>query len=177
MARIFLISDNHFGSRTVISVFHRPFRSVEEMDRTMIDTWNSTVGRDDTVFSLGDFIWDPARRYVDRLNGNKILIWGNHDWGYTAGGHHVVLEYKGRAFYLVHQPEHVPEDWEGWIIHGHHHRMPDFPFIDGESKTINVACELVDYTPVDLDWVLSLDLDTIVRMETAGSIPVRHGEA
>ena len=44
-----------------------------------------------------------------------------------------------------------------------------YPFIDGKRKNINVACEVVDYTPVSIDWLLSLDIDTIIRMETVSS--------
>jgi len=113
-------------------------------------------------------------KYVPYLKGNKIFIWGNHDWGTDAGGHHVVLEYNKRKFFLVHRPEHIPYDWKDWVIHGHHHCMlPKFPFIDGKLKNINVSCELIDYTPVDIDWILSLDLDTIERMDTINSDPVR----
>jgi hypothetical protein len=44
--------------------------------------------------------------------------------------------------------------------------MPEFPFIDGKHKNINVACELVDYTPVNLDRILLPDIDTIKWMDT-----------
>jgi len=52
--------------------------------------------------------------------------------------------------------------------------MPDYPFIDGRWKTINVSCELINYTPVDIDWILDRDIDTIRRMETINSEPVRR---
>lgn len=49
--------------------------------------------------------------------------------------------------------------------------LPKFPFIDGKRKNINVACELIDYMPVDLDWILSLNFDNIERMDTINSTP------
>jgi calcineurin-like phosphoesterase family protein len=131
------------------------------------------------VISVGDLTFDPKNRerLLGELNGNKILIRGNHDCGGPeAGSDHLVLRYRDRMLYLVHNPDHVPGDWEGWTIHGHHHwRMPDYPFIDGKWKTINVACELVRYTPVDLDRVLGHDIGTILRMENSDSEPVRRG--
>ena len=69
----------------------------------------------------------------------------------------------------VHDPKDVPKWWNGWVIHGHHHWMPEYPFIDGKKKNINVACERVNYTPVDLDWIINLNIDTIEWMDIADS--------
>jgi calcineurin-like phosphoesterase family protein len=112
------------------------------------------------------------------LNGNKILIRENHDCGGPeAGSDHMVLAYRRQDFFLVHNPYRAPGDWVGWTIHGHDHwRMPDYPFIDGILKTVNVACELFNYTPVDLDWILGRDIGTIMRMENSDSEPVRRGK-
>jgi calcineurin-like phosphoesterase family protein len=179
MGKIFLIADSHFGAEEVIRVFKRPFKTVGEMDRVMEENWNRAIGPDDTVISVGDFTWDPKNRerLLNELNGNKILIRGNHDCGGPeAGGDAMVFEYRRQMVYLIHNPDHAPGCWKGWIIHGHHHgRMPDYPFIDGRWKTINVACELIDYTPVDLGWILDRDIGTILRMETMSSEPERRG--
>jgi len=192
MPRIFLISDNHFGSDEVIGIFKRtnprtgkPFKNAEEMDALMIEQWNKTVGPDDTVFSIGDFTWagdwknpeqfwweapETYQQYLDKLNGYKVLVHGNHDpWNadpWDVGGN--ILHHEGRMFYLTHVPEFIPENWTDWAIHGHHHWNP---FIDGQWKNINVACEVVDYTPISLDWLLSLDINNIWRMDTSTSKP------
>ena len=34
---------------------------------------------------------------------------------------------------------------------------------------------LINYTPVDLDWILGHDIVTILRMENSNSEPVRLG--
>lgn len=175
MGTIFLIADSHFGSTEVIRVFKRPFKTAREMDRVMTDNWNRVVGHDDIVISVGDLTRDPAKRkqLLCDLNGNKILIRGNHDrGGPEAGPDHMVLSYRGQMAYLVHNPLHVPGDWNGWVIHGHHHGTADYPFIDGRKKTINVGCELTGYAPVEIDRVLSPGTGTILRMETAGSVPI-----
>jgi transposase len=61
----------------------RPFADVEEMDRTLRDCWNATVGPGDDVIVLGDFAYRLAptrlRRLFDNLSGRKHLIIGNHD--------------------------------------------------------------------------------------------------
>jgi calcineurin-like phosphoesterase family protein len=81
------------------------------------------------------------------------------------------FSYRKRNFLLVHDPRDVPRWWNGWVIHGHHHWMPEYPFIDGKNKNINVACELVNYTPVSLDKILSLDFERIKKMDTIESEP------
>jgi calcineurin-like phosphoesterase family protein len=190
MMKIFLIADNHFsdydGSDDVIHIFHRPYKSAQEMNSDMIKKWNSVVRQEDRAFIVGDFAWkwDEFQKYSSQLYGKKFFIMGNHDiqgdreWDTNAEFHDSVfplmsvLAYRGRDYLLVHRPEDVPKWWKSWVIHGHHHWMlPKYPFIDGKNKNINVACELIDYTPVDFDWILSLDIDKIKTMDTINSDP------
>ena len=78
---IHFTSDTHFGHKNIIKYCNRPFSSVEEMDSTLINNWNSVVKSDDLVYHLGDFA--PFHKnpviYKNQLNGNIILIKGNHD--------------------------------------------------------------------------------------------------
>lgn len=55
---------------------------VDYMNETMISEWNAVVQPEDTTFILGDVAFLPAAKAVailQRLNGRKILIKGNHD--------------------------------------------------------------------------------------------------
>ena len=47
MPTTWFTADHHFGHRNVIRFCNRPFETVEEMDRTMIDNWNAVVRPDD----------------------------------------------------------------------------------------------------------------------------------
>lgn len=79
---IFFTSDTHFGHSKIIEYCKRPFSSIEEHDRALIQNWNNTVGQDDTVFHLGDFAYGNSQfiaNIIKQLNGNIILIKGNHD--------------------------------------------------------------------------------------------------
>jgi calcineurin-like phosphoesterase family protein len=135
MTKVFFTSDTHFNHANIIKYCARPFSSVEEMNREMIDRWNSVVGPEDTVYHLGDFAmgkpsdW-PA--FFLQLNGaGKILVLGSHDRkskqmlkvGFTEV--HDKLEWDG--WLLQHRPMntgqrllcgHVHEKWRrlGWII-------------------------------------------------------------
>jgi calcineurin-like phosphoesterase family protein len=87
MANIFLVSDTHFSHAGVCRFMRadgvtklRPWDNVEEMDEHMIDVWNKTVRPNDKVYHLGDVaINKKALAIMGRLNGDKVLIKGNHD--------------------------------------------------------------------------------------------------
>lgn len=82
MGKIFYIADTHFGHQNIILFDNRPFFSIEEMERELINNWNSVVSKSDTVVILGDFCWgleDDWFRILDQLNGTKRLVRGNHD--------------------------------------------------------------------------------------------------
>ena len=82
MSKIFITSDTHFSHKNIIKYCNRPFSSVEEMNSVLTDNWNSIVSKDDLVIHLGDFSFgrtiESIKNHLDKLNGNKILILGNH---------------------------------------------------------------------------------------------------
>lgn len=83
MGKIFFTGDLHFGHANVIAFDNRPFKTVEEMDAELIRRWNNKVGKGDLTYVLGDMIWkarnDDALELIKSLNGQIILIKGNHD--------------------------------------------------------------------------------------------------
>ena len=58
---IWFTSDSHFGHRNIITYSSRPFSSVEEMDETLIQNWNSVVKPNDLIFNLGDVFFSQSR--------------------------------------------------------------------------------------------------------------------
>lgn len=56
--------------------------SVLKHDEWLINLWNETVRREDTVYILGDFCLgnrERAEKILQRLKGKKFFIEGNHD--------------------------------------------------------------------------------------------------
>lgn len=150
----FMIADTHFGHKAIVKYEFRPFKSVEEMDKTLIENWNATVSKNDRVRVLGDFSFynaEKTKEIVGKLNGYKILIKGNHDrkksnkWWYDVGFDEV-YEYpyiwdKEKLIF-----SHEPISIGGYLnIHGHLHGGEH----RGESGMyqICVSLEQIDYKP------------------------------
>jgi calcineurin-like phosphoesterase family protein len=192
----YLISDTHFNHANIINLCNRPFPTVDAMNTYMKKEWNKVVNTGDMVRCLGDFVCTPRslpvgkaqaniKFWINSLNGNIKFIAGNHDYGlnikFIAGNHDYGLKhtknfelllYGGYWLFLTHDPGIAPWalflDGRGWVIHGHHHGndTKNFPFINGLTRTINVSAELIDYRPISIDYLLSMPLESIIKMET-----------
>ena len=79
---IYFTADTHFYHSNVIQYEQRPFQTAEEMNEALIRNWNAKVSPDDDIFILGDFTLkgpSQANALLERLQGRKYLIRGNHD--------------------------------------------------------------------------------------------------
>ena len=119
---IYLTSDMHFGHINILQYEDRintlKVNTVEEHDKKLIDNWNSTVNKKDLVIILGDIGFYPPiklNKIIKQLNGDKILIAGNHDSKYVKSkvmdkslfkyiDNYLELNYKGYNICLMHYP-------------------------------------------------------------------------
>jgi calcineurin-like phosphoesterase family protein len=84
---IFFISDTHFLTNEMYQFVNydgtkmRPYNNSLEADEIMIQRWNEMIKPKDKVYHLGDVISRHKNRdnIMQRLNGDKVLIKGNHD--------------------------------------------------------------------------------------------------
>ena len=84
MTRVFVSSDLHLFHRNIIKYCpeSRLFTSIEEMHAKIIDNWNEAISPLDLVYILGDITFGKEHEsaaILDKLNGLKVLILGNHD--------------------------------------------------------------------------------------------------
>lgn len=158
MSKRWIISDTHFGHANIIKYCDRPYANTEEMEKALIKNWNSVVKADDIVYCLGDFALcgvDKKKELVEKLNGRKHLIMGNHDSGSPAryrefgfeevSKHPIIID---GFFILSHEPVFLNEHMPYVNIHGHLHDK----CYEG-NQHINVSVERINYTPADFDVI------------------------
>ena len=152
-----LISDTHFDHANIIDLCARPFVDVDEMNNILVDNWNDTVNKQDKVYFLGD-MGNPKNYWLNQLNGEIVVIEGNHDKDKENTKKYEKLDYKGHKFLLYHYPNEIPIEWNDWIIHGHTHNndLEECPLINWKQKTVNVSVELIKYRPINFDKIIEL---------------------
>jgi calcineurin-like phosphoesterase family protein len=161
---IFLIADLHMGHANIIRYCSRPFlvSDVREMDHVLIKNWNYTISSLNRIYFLGDLRYGKdalsALQYTRKLKGRITFIQGNHDDPELGSVPSVTLNYQGFTFLLIHDPASAPREFDGWIIHGHHHNndLRHYPFIDFEHRRINVCAEVIGYVPLSLTALCSI---------------------
>lgn len=150
MNRVFVIADTHFGHKKVVEF--RPFSTVEEHDRGLIQRWNAVVRKDDSVWHLGDVYLGGKDNHtiLGQLNGVKRLVMGNHDcypleiYQRYFNKIYGATEYKGYIMTHIPVSENQFSRFKG-NIHGHMHsnKLED-------KRYICVSCEQINYTPVPI---------------------------
>lgn len=167
MAETFLISDTHFGHGNICRFKRddgtdlRPWDDVFEMEEALIERWNDAVRPSDKVYHLGD-VAIPRRglKVLERLNGNKVLIRGNHDIFKLSDYTDYFRDVRGCHYLdrciLTHIPVH-PVNLTRYAanIHGHlHYRtVPDEKTGLPDLRYYNVCVEHIDYTPISWNLV------------------------
>jgi len=195
MPATFLVSDTHFGHAGVCRFTEadgvtkiRPWTDPAEMDEEMIRRWNDRVRPNDKVYHLGDVVINRrALPTLARLNGDKVLIRGNHDIFRDEEYREYFREL--RAYHVLdgcilsHIPLHPDSLGRfGTNIHGHTHtnrvkKMRGFDVKTGTAlySTENdvryhcVCVEQTDFAPILLE-----DVFKRIR-EEGGTVGMREG--
>ena len=171
MPAVFLYADPHFGHQGVCKFLRedgtklRPFDNAEEMDVELIKRFNETVRPNDKVYFLGDVAMraKELHRVMSQLNGDKVLIKGNHDIFKMSDysrhfrdirGYHVM-----NGCILSHIPIHEESLGRfGCNIHGHLHYR-EVMKNEIKKKIVDpryycVSVEHTDYRPILFEHAL-----------------------
>jgi calcineurin-like phosphoesterase family protein len=168
---IYFTSDTHYFHRKIIEYSKRPFRNLEEMHKEMVRRWNERVGPEDTVVHLGDFSFGSfadGRSVLERLNGRKVIVLGNHDrsakrmmeMGFEEA--HESLSRSdlmpGLRVFMRHKPpvpvgqhDHQSEGHDVFLC-GHVHEL-----WARRGDVINVGVDVSDFRPLTLAELLTRD--------------------
>lgn len=161
----FLISDEHYFHEGMITNCGRNFANVKQMNQWMISQNNEVVGKDDTVYHIGDFMYSNATYeqlcyIMSQLQGRHHLILGNHDhfkpFQYTEAGFiSVHTAFWWENLVMVHDPSVYTfcKKELGILVHGHVH---DLYHTIEDRPVVNVSVEMISYRPVTFEYVNEL---------------------
>ena len=162
---IFFTSDLHMGHWNIARYCNRPFKTLKEMDTTLIRNINERVKSEDTLFHLGDFCFShsseatdapkkPYDYYRDQIKcRNIIFIKGNHDKNNSVKTciESVTIYHGGQFIKLTHRPEHAEGKYDLNFV-GHVHNNWAFKqqvMGDGHITTLcNVGVDVHNFYPV-----------------------------
>src|SRR5271163_4275578 len=188
MPNTWFTADFHFGHNNIIRYCNRPFRSVEEMDQTILDRLNASVKANDILYFLGDFcIGSKAKALEQRkqIRCKKIFaVPGNHDKQirklteeFSWLSNLAEISIHSQPVVICHYAMRV---WNrshhgAWHLYGHSHgNLPDTPtslsmdvgVVERFVTTRNRSCPFRSKR----DWFTSsLRRSTLVLMATADS--------
>lgn len=181
MSNKFYIADWHYGHANCLHFDNRPFKTVEEMNEALVQNWNTVVTPADVVYAIGDMFWcksSEAQPVLDKLNGIKILIRGNHDRSndgefrrkFDKVTDYLEVEDNGRHVVLSHYPiVCFKNHYYGWYhLYGHVHDSFEYKMMEHDKflmeelykkpcQMFNVGAMMpwMDYTPRTLDEILN----------------------
>ena len=134
---VWFCSDAHFAHKNICKYTDRSkFTSQEDHDHWLVSKWNKYVKPDDLVYHLGDFCFSEKLfvEYVNKLNGVKCFIKGNHDSSKAVNKvlslpsvssftSYKEVKIEGQQIILCHFPFSVwhKQHYGSWNLYGHCH--------------------------------------------------------
>lgn len=174
MCNVRFIGCLHLGHKWMAK--YRGFQDEFYHDENLIQEWNSIVNKKDLTYIIGDVTMETSQHYyqLDRLNGRKIVVLGNHDRHQDINellkyvdGVSGAIDYKG--FILTHVPIHPNEiGFCRGNIHAHIHHVNKLENVEVSpkyheshlkvptlNKYHNVDAHLIGYKPMIIDQIIS----------------------
>ena len=210
--RVFFTSDTHYGHTNICRgvsnwrdengniLIHqtRDFETLEQMNDKIVESINSVVGEDDTLFHLGDWSfggYDNIEEFRNRIVCKNIhLILGNHDHHiernkgdiqslFSSVNQYLRLQvsvYPGTKLYagdvdlvLMHYPIASWHNMNDGVIHLHGHiHLPSVKKLS-QGKAMDVGVDGNNLMPYSLGEIINImDKQPIAKL----SLPQDHHE-
>jgi calcineurin-like phosphoesterase family protein len=154
--KILFTSDTFFGRHSIAIESHK---NIKTYNTKLLKNWNSKVNKNDIVYHLGNFVWDPetCEEILKKINGTIYLIRGEYD---SVIDDNILNKYtnikiidsvKFEKLLISRYPLlSYPNDM--FNIHGYDINSN---FTDISIKRINVCTNQCNYTPLSLDDILN----------------------
>lgn len=151
MSNLWFSSDHHFYHKNILKLQRhtRKGETIDEHHELLIDAHNSLVKPEDKVMFLGDLSFGgtaKTAKILDRLNGEKFMILGNHDnWDqgvlkqyFTGISNYYQLKHDNKHVILCHFPIAVFDRMHhgSYHLHGHTHGA-----YSTEGRTLDVGID------------------------------------
>lgn len=96
--RIYFTADWHNLHYNILRYCGRPFKNEYEQQQCLLNNHNSIVKPGDTVYYLGDIAMTEAGAIaaLNKMNGRKIFILGNHDFRFRK----IIKQYCDEVYNL-----------------------------------------------------------------------------
>jgi len=167
-------ADLHFWHYNILKYEPRPYKDIIEMNEGLINNWNKKVQKNDNIYIVGDFSFGDANQtlnILNRLQGKKYLIKGNHDRIINNSEvrnkfewikEYYVVKENSTPIILFHYPIQTWDRKHYGSLHfyGHvHSNISDHSLVNNIPNAYNVGVDVCDFEPVSLKEIL--DKNTI----------------
>jgi calcineurin-like phosphoesterase family protein len=148
------------------------------MNETMVKEWNELVEPGDLVYILGDVAFLPSLKaieYMSRLNGDKILVEGNHDRKllndpvfkrcFTEVHKYLDINYNGTKVVMFHYPIAEWDQMHRGAVHFHGHLHGGKSGLEG-YRALDAG--------MDATGVIVQEMDVMIASALKGEIKGHH---
>lgn len=162
-------ADPHFWHYNILKYEARPYKDITEMNEGLINNWNKKVQKNDSIYILGDFSFgnaDQTLEILNRLQGKKYLIKGNHDR--VINTLEIRNKFEWVRDYFVVKENNIPiimfhypiQTWDrkhygSLHFYGHvHSNISDYALVNNIPNAYNVGVDVCNFEPVCLKEIL-----------------------
>lgn len=180
--KTWITSDLHFGHKNIMRFcpisrarFHE---DLDYMHTAMIKEWNDLIAPEDLTYILGDVAFMSgyeASKIMNRLNGRKILVEGNHDRktlndknfreSFEEVHKYLDINYNGTKVVMFHYPIAEWDQMHRGSVHFHGHLH------GGTSGMENFRCIDVG---MDATGMIAISMEDAIAKAMKGQIKGHH---
>jgi len=177
--KTWITSDLHFGHKNIMSFCPqtraRFNNDVVYMNNAMVEEWNAKVQPGDLVYILGDVAFmsgSDAGRIMNRLNGDKILVEGNHDrktlmdatfrGAFKEVHKYLDIKYDGHKVVMFHYPIAEWDQMHRGALHFHGHLHGGTSGLEG-YRAMDVGMDSTGEIVISMDRAIRLIKDNVIK--------------
>ena len=166
---LYIIADLHFDDTWICEKL-RPFDDLDEMNEFILSNCRNQIDPGDSFLFLGDIIGKDGTEkdvwyWYDEMPEIDCWVPGDHDHIARSEYDKIALpacepfqkQVEGHWFRFKHK-QYREDETDHWIVHGHKHneKPEEYPFLDPETRRINVSGSMIGYKPIAMKRIVEL---------------------